>query len=223
LIPTQPLSEGVVSNEAQTDSGDAWTKDAADAALYDGGSRDGWEIRPQSKNRECQRGGSRRDSDQRALCCDHVNELTGRDLRHQTNQPADRQNSSDTGRRPSVFREMDRGKGTKPRKESSKEEIQPVKRLQAVNRQCGISTDEWSREHRPACHMRTSNELRTEAASRDRLRVTLLHLKLRLITIAPEADIKSVPTKVKIEQTLGPEAIAATAGQYVIFRAAHPA
>jgi hypothetical protein len=64
LIPTQPLSERVVSNQPQTDSSDAWTKDAAGSALYDGGSRDGWEIRPQSKNRECQRGGSNRDSDQ---------------------------------------------------------------------------------------------------------------------------------------------------------------
>ena len=54
LISAQPLTERLVPNQAQADSGDAWTKDAADTALYDGDACDGSEVRAQSKNRECQ-------------------------------------------------------------------------------------------------------------------------------------------------------------------------
>jgi len=67
LIAAESLSKRVVPDKAQTDSSNAWTKDAADTALYDGGSRDGWEIRPQSKNRKCQCGGNSCDSDQCSL------------------------------------------------------------------------------------------------------------------------------------------------------------
>jgi hypothetical protein len=72
--------------------------------------------------------------------------------------------------------------------------------FQAVNRQCGISMLSDFASFVRACRTRTSNVLRTEAASHDRFRVALLHLKLCLIAIAPEADIKSVATEMKIEQ-----------------------
>src|SRR6476661_8845831 len=42
--------------------------------------------------------------------------------------------------------------------------------------------------------------MHTEAASHDRLRVALQHLKLRLIAVAPKPDIKSAAADVKIEQ-----------------------
>jgi hypothetical protein len=40
----------------------------------------------------------------------------------------------------------------------------------------------------------------TEAASHDRLSIALQYLKLRLIAVAPELDIKSVVAHAKIEQ-----------------------
>src|SRR6202008_859224 len=99
-------------NQAQADSGDAWTKDAAVSALYDGGARGRWEVRPQSKDHQCQGGGSCCGSKQCALWSDHVKELAGRTLCRQSSQPADGQDSSDACRCPSVFREMDCNKGT---------------------------------------------------------------------------------------------------------------
>src|ERR1700722_10492183 len=45
--------------------------------------------------------------------------------------------------------------------------------------------------------------MHTEAAFYDRLRIALQHLKLRLIAVAPEPDIKSVAADVKIEQRQG--------------------
>ena len=46
LIATEPLSERLVPNQAQTNSGYPRPEDASGRALYDRRSEDGWKIRP---------------------------------------------------------------------------------------------------------------------------------------------------------------------------------
>ena len=101
---------------------------------------------------------------------------------------------------PSVFCQVDCNKGTKAHEESSKKEIQPVKRSQAFNGQSGIATGEGYCEHDSAGCTRTLDEVRTKAAFHDRLVIALQHLKQRIIAVAPEPDVKPVATEMKIEQ-----------------------
>src|SRR4029077_7945845 len=95
---------------------------------------------------------------------------------------------------------MDCNKRTKAHKEGSEKEVQPVKRFKAFNRQFVVSAVECCYGHRFLPAAWDSNQLHSEAASHDRLGVALQHLKLRLIVVAPEPDIKSAAADVKIEQ-----------------------
>jgi hypothetical protein len=134
LIAPEPFRERLVSDQPQTDGGDAGPEEASSHALDDRRRENRWKVGPQPEDQCGKNEGSNSGSDQHPFCADPVDELSGGNLSEQAGEPAGRQDESDVGRHPPVIRQMHRNKRSEPHQQRRQEEVQPIQRMQALKR-----------------------------------------------------------------------------------------